>query len=83
MDIVTRQDLNELVERRAGPCVSIYQPTHRVGPDTRTYAISVNSCYWSRARVAAAGAGDKLSSARQVGRSGSRHSWTAPTARAP
>jgi Bacterial archaeo-eukaryotic release factor family 7 len=38
MDIVTREDLNELVERQAGPCLSIYQPTHRVGPDTRTYA---------------------------------------------
>jgi hypothetical protein len=33
-----RADLEALVERQAGPCVSIYQPTHRAGPDTRRYA---------------------------------------------
>jgi hypothetical protein len=38
MDVVTRNDLEELVGRRAGPCVSIYQPTHRAGPDTRSFA---------------------------------------------
>jgi hypothetical protein len=38
MNIVTREDLRALVERQAGPCVSIYQPTHRAGPDTRSYA---------------------------------------------
>ncbi|MEK7862347.1 MAG: hypothetical protein AAB295_03680 [Chloroflexota bacterium] len=38
MNVVTRDDLKELVGRQAGPCVSIYQPTHRAGPDTRTYA---------------------------------------------
>lgn len=37
MNVVTREGLKELVERPAGPCVSIYQPTHRAGPDTRTY----------------------------------------------
>ena len=39
MDVVTREDIKALVERRHGPCVSIYQPTHRAGPDTRTYAL--------------------------------------------
>ncbi|HEY7519894.1 MAG TPA: hypothetical protein VIE36_16525 [Methylomirabilota bacterium] len=38
MDVVTREDIKALVERREAPCVSIYQPTHRVGPDSRTYA---------------------------------------------
>ena len=38
MDVVTREEIKALVERRNGPCVSIYQPTHRAGPDTRTYA---------------------------------------------
>jgi hypothetical protein len=38
MDVVTRNDLKELVGRRAGPCVSIYQPTHRASPDTRSFA---------------------------------------------
>ena len=37
MDVVTREDVKSLVERRGGPCVSIYLPTHRAGPDTRTY----------------------------------------------
>lgn len=38
MDIVTREDLKMLAGAREGPCVSIYQPAHRAGPDTRTYA---------------------------------------------
>jgi len=38
MNVVMREDLRELVERQTGPCVSMYQPTHRAGPDTRTYA---------------------------------------------
>lgn len=37
MNVVTREDLKELVEPSTGPCVAIYQPTHRAGPDTRTY----------------------------------------------
>lgn len=35
---MTREDVKELVERQVGLCVSIYQPTHRAGPDTRSYA---------------------------------------------
>ncbi|MGH7391517.1 MAG: hypothetical protein ACREM3_18960 [Candidatus Rokuibacteriota bacterium] len=38
MDVVTRESLEDLVERQEKPCVSIYQPTHRAGPDTRAYA---------------------------------------------
>jgi hypothetical protein len=38
MDVVTREDLRQLVEMAQPPSVSIYQPTHRSGPDTRTYA---------------------------------------------
>jgi hypothetical protein len=38
MDIVTREDLKDLLEAREGPCVSLYQPAHRAGPDTRAYA---------------------------------------------
>jgi hypothetical protein len=40
MDIVTGEDLRQLVEigQGQGVCVSIYQPAHRVGPDTRTHA---------------------------------------------
>jgi hypothetical protein len=38
MDIVTREDLEALVAVTPGPCVSIYQPAHRGGPDTRSHA---------------------------------------------
>src|SRR3990172_12636211 len=38
MDVVTREELKRLVETREGPCVSIFQPAHRAGPDTRTHA---------------------------------------------
>jgi hypothetical protein len=38
MDVVTREDLKDLVEVQGGPCVSIYQPAHRAAPDTRPYA---------------------------------------------
>jgi hypothetical protein len=38
MDAVTREDLQELVQVETHPCVSLYQPAHRVGADTRTFA---------------------------------------------
>jgi hypothetical protein len=38
MNVVTRDDLQELVQTPTGPCVSMYQPAHRVGADTRTHA---------------------------------------------
>jgi hypothetical protein len=38
MNIVTRDDLRDLVAVQGGPCVALYQPTHRVGPDSRSYA---------------------------------------------
>jgi len=38
MDVVTREDLRQLVGTEPGVCVSIYQPAHRAGPDSRTYA---------------------------------------------
>ena len=37
MNVVTRSDLRELMERQTGPCVSLYQPAHRAGTDTRSY----------------------------------------------
>jgi hypothetical protein len=37
MNIVARSDLRDLVGCQASPCVAIYQPAHRVGPDTRAY----------------------------------------------
>jgi hypothetical protein len=36
MDVVTREDLKALFDVQDGPCISMYQPTHRAGPDTRT-----------------------------------------------
>jgi hypothetical protein len=38
MDVFGHEDLRTLVEERDGPCISLYQPTHRAGPDTRSYA---------------------------------------------
>jgi hypothetical protein len=38
MNVVTRVDLEALAECQVAPCVSLYQPTHRAGPDTRSYA---------------------------------------------
>jgi hypothetical protein len=38
MDVVTHDELEALVRISEGPCVSLFQPTHRVGPDTRTFA---------------------------------------------
>jgi hypothetical protein len=36
MDLVTRRDLEALLDdREEGPCVSIFLPTHRVGPDSQ------------------------------------------------
>jgi hypothetical protein len=37
VDVVTREHLEALAERRGGPCVSLYQPTHRAGPDSRSF----------------------------------------------
>jgi hypothetical protein len=37
VNVVTREDLKELIAPRPGPCVSLFQPTHRAGPDTRTF----------------------------------------------
>ncbi len=33
MDLFTREDLKSLLEPRPGPCVSLYQPTHRGGSE--------------------------------------------------
>lgn len=38
MDVLSHEDLRALLEVQEGPCVSLYQPTHRAGPDTRTFA---------------------------------------------
>jgi hypothetical protein len=38
MDVVTHDQLEALVRISEGPCVSLFQPTHRVGPDTRPVA---------------------------------------------
>lgn len=35
VDFVGTADLKELVESRQGPCVSVFMPTHRSGPDTQ------------------------------------------------
>lgn len=35
MDLVTRRDLESLLQNDEGPCISIFMPTHRVGPDFR------------------------------------------------
>ncbi|MCL5269552.1 MAG: hypothetical protein M1457_03115, partial [bacterium] len=33
MDLLTEENLRELLAEQGGPCVSIYMPTHRRGPD--------------------------------------------------
>ncbi len=35
MDILTLTDLKRLVAQAAGPCLSLYMPTHRAGPETQ------------------------------------------------
>lgn len=35
MDLLPREELEELVEGRGGPCVSIFLPTHRTGTETQ------------------------------------------------
>ena len=35
MELFPREELNTLMKRREGPCVSIYMPTHRVFPETK------------------------------------------------
>jgi hypothetical protein len=32
MTVLSRQELRDLIEAAPGPCVSLYQPTHRAGP---------------------------------------------------
>lgn len=39
MDALTRQDLRNLLETREEPCISIYVPTFRKGPETQQNAI--------------------------------------------
>jgi hypothetical protein len=35
MDLLSKAELRALIAERAGPCISIYLPTHRTGPETR------------------------------------------------
>jgi hypothetical protein len=35
MELLTIDDLSALVTQSTGPCVSVFMPTHRAGPDTR------------------------------------------------
>jgi hypothetical protein len=35
MNVLNRKGLEGLVENRKGPCVSIFMPTHRKGPETQ------------------------------------------------
>jgi hypothetical protein len=46
---LTKDDLERLTEERAGPCVSIFMPTHRAGTETRQDPIRLKNLL-SRAR---------------------------------
>src|SRR4030043_228718 len=35
MDLLQRDELKTLIQRREEPCISIYMPTHRVFPETK------------------------------------------------
>jgi hypothetical protein len=35
MEVPTRADIDQLLESRDGPCVSLFMPTHRKGPETQ------------------------------------------------
>ncbi|MBN1137486.1 MAG: hypothetical protein JXM73_12935, partial [Anaerolineae bacterium] len=56
MDILTKQDLQELIEKRDGWRVSIFVPTHRTGRETRQARIRLkNLLAQAEERLAAAG----------------------------
>jgi hypothetical protein len=35
MDLLTREEIEALIDERGSPCVTIYMPTHRLGPETQ------------------------------------------------
>ncbi|MCF6157206.1 MAG: hypothetical protein E3K32_01235 [wastewater metagenome] len=43
MDLLTKNDLKMLMERREGPCVSIFMPTHRTWPETQQEPIRLKN----------------------------------------
>jgi len=56
-EILTKNDLLELIQRRNDTCVSIYLPTHRVGADTQQNQIRFKNLLREAAeKLAAAGA---------------------------
>lgn len=56
MDLLTRDDIRELIEKQARWCVSIYLPTHRAGKETREDSIRLgNLLKEAEQRLAAGG----------------------------
>ena len=50
MNLLTREDLTILMEKRADTCISIYMPTYRAGSETRQGRIRLKkSCQRGRA----------------------------------
>lgn len=43
MELFTHDSLRELTARQTGPCVSLFQPTHRSGPDIRQDPIRLSN----------------------------------------
>jgi hypothetical protein len=56
VDELTRDEIKSLAERTEGPCVSIYMPTHRAGPDIQQDPIRLrNQLSDSERRLTASG----------------------------
>jgi hypothetical protein len=45
MDVITRDDLEQLVKKQEFPAVSIYMPTHRAGPEVRQNPIRFKNLF--------------------------------------
>jgi hypothetical protein len=43
MEVLSKSDLRQLVNNTSGPCVSLYLPTHRAGPETRQDSIRLKN----------------------------------------
>jgi hypothetical protein len=43
MEVLSKSDLRQLVNNTSGPCVSLYLPTHRAGPETQQDSIRLKN----------------------------------------
>lgn len=65
MDVISRDDLDLLVQQPRSPCVSLYIPTHRSGPETQQDPIRLKNLI-GRAEERLVGTGIRRQDARKV-----------------